>query len=114
PTTINSMNITSVRAVAGVAARYTHELDNGSRFLPEGYVRALQELADPGQPISGSVVGGGTFISSPTKRDKFSTGLGAGFTYEFTDVFSVRLLYDGEFQDDYREDSVTAAVRLEF
>lgn len=113
-TTVNSQNITSVRAVAGVGARYTFEYDNGSRFLPEGYIRGLQELADPSQPITGSVVGGGQFVSTPTERDNFSYAVGAGFTYEFTDVFSVRLLYDGEFQDDYREDSVTAAIRVEF
>lgn len=113
-TTVNSQNITSVRAVAGVGARYTFEYDNGSRFLPEGYIRGLQELADPSQPITGSVVGGGQFVSTPTERDDFSYAVGAGFTYEFTDVFSVRLLYDGEFQDDYREDSVTAAIRVEF
>lgn len=113
-TTISSQDITSVRAVAGVAARYTMEFENGSRFLPEGYVRGLQELADPSQPITGSVVGGGTFVSSPTERDDFSVGIGGGFTYEFTDIFSARLLYDGEFQDDYREDSITAAIRIEF
>lgn len=113
-TTVNSQNITSVRAVAGVGARYTFEYDNGSRFLPEGYIRGLQELADPSQPITGSVVGGGQFVSTPTERDDFSYAVGAGFTYEFTDVFSVRLLYDGEFQDDYREDSITAAIRVEF
>lgn len=113
-TTVNSQNITSVRAVAGVGARYTFEYDNGSRFLPEGYIRGLQELADPSQAITGSVVGGGQFVSTPTERDDFSYAVGAGFTYEFTDVFSVRLLYDGEFQDDYREDSVTAAIRVEF
>lgn len=114
PTSLDSQDTTSVRGVLGVSGRYTHELDDGSKLIPEGYVRGLQELADPGGAITGSVVGGGTFISQTSERDNFSYAAGVGLTYERDDQFSVRFSYDGEFQTDYQEHALTAAIRYRF
>lgn len=114
PTTIGSQSITSLRGVFGVGGRYTHELADGSKLIPEGYVRGLQELADPNEAITGSIVGGGTFVSQTTERDKFSYAAGAGLSYEMDDQVSLSFMYDGEFQSDYQEHSLTAAVRYQF
>ncbi|MDF1865113.1 MAG: autotransporter domain-containing protein [Saprospiraceae bacterium] len=114
PTTISRQSLTSLRAVLGVSGRYTHVLEDGAKLIPEAYVRGLQELAGPNDAITGNVVGGGTFISQSTERDKFSYAAGAGLTYEMDDQFSVRFLYDGEFQADYQEHSITAAIRYQF
>ncbi|CAJ1412166.1 unnamed protein product [Effrenium voratum] len=114
PTTIGSQSLTSLRGVLGLRARYTHEMEDGSKLIPEGYLRGLQELADPNGAITGSVVGGGSFISQTTERDKFSYAAGVGLTYEMDDQFSVRFMYDGEYQTDYQEHSLTAAIRYQF
>jgi uncharacterized protein with beta-barrel porin domain len=114
PTTIGAQTITSLRGVLGVSGRYTHDLDDGSKLIPEGYIRALQELADPNEAITGNVVGGGTFISQSAARDNLSYALGAGATYEMDGRFSLRVLYEGEYQEDYREHSISAAVRYQF
>ena len=74
----------------------------------------LEELADPNEALTGSIAGGGTFVSQSTPRDRFSLAAGAGLTYELDDKVSVRVLYDGEFQSDYQEHSLTAAIRLAF
>ncbi len=114
PTTISRQSLTSLRGVLGVSGRYTHVLEDGAKLIPEAYVRGLQELAGPNDAITGNVVGGGTFISQSTERDKFSYATGVGLTYEMDDQFSVRFLYDGEFQADYQEHSITAAIRYQF
>ena len=114
PTTIGSQSITSLRGLLGLSGRYTHQLDDGSRLIPEAYVRGLQELADPNEAITGTIVGGGTFISQTTERDKFSVAAGAGLTYSMDDQVSLSFMYDGEFQTDYQEHSVTAAIRYQF
>ena len=114
PTTIGSQSLTSLRGVLGLSGRYTHVLEDGAKLIPEAYVRGLQELADPNEAITGNVVGGGTFVSQTTERDKFSYATGVGLTYEMDDQFSIRFLYDGEFQTDYQEHSITAAVRFQF
>jgi len=114
PTTVGSQSLTSLRGVLGLSGRYTHVLEDGAKLIPEAYVRGLQELADPNEAITGNVVGGGSFISQTTERDKFSYATGAGITYEMDDQFSIRFLYDGEFQTDYQEHSITAAIRYQF
>jgi uncharacterized protein with beta-barrel porin domain len=114
PTSVASQNITSLRGVLGLSGRYTEVMDDGSKIIPEAYVRVLQELADPNSPITGTVVGGGTFVSQSTARDNLSYAIGTGFTYEMDESTSVRFLYDGEFQEDYQEHSLTAAVRFQF
>ncbi len=114
PTTVASQSLTSLRGVLGLSGRYTHTLEDGAKLIPEAYIRGLQELADPNEAITGTVVGGGTFVSQTQKRDKFSYAVGGGLTYEMDDQFSVRFLYDGEFQTDYQEHSITGAVRYQF
>ncbi|MCR9241659.1 MAG: autotransporter domain-containing protein [Rhodobiaceae bacterium] len=114
PTTVGSQSLTSLRGVLGLSGRYTHVLEDGAKLIPEAYVRGLQELADPNEAITGNVVGGGSFISQTTERDKFSYATGVGLTYEMDDQFSIRFLYDGEFQTDYQEHSITAAIRYQF
>ena len=114
PTTIDEQSLTSLRGVFGIGGRYTHQMDDGSKLIPEAYVRGLQELADPNEAITGSIVGGGTFISQTTERDKFSTAAGVGFTYEADDQLSFRVMYDGEYQPGYREHSLSAAIRFQF
>jgi uncharacterized protein YhjY with autotransporter beta-barrel domain len=114
PTTIGSQSLTSLRGVLGLSGRYTHVLEDGAKLIPEAYVRGLQELAGPNDAITGNIVGGGTFISQTTQRDKFSYATGVGLTYEMDDQFSIRFLYDGEFQTDYQEHSITAAIRYQF
>lgn len=114
PTSIGSQSITSLRGLLGLSGRYTHALEDGSKLIPEGYVRALQELADPGGAVTGTVVGGGTFISQSAARENLSYALGAGATYEMDGSLSLRVLYEGEYQEDYREHSISAAVRYQF
>ncbi len=114
PTTVASQDITSVRGVLGVGARYTHEMENGAKLVPEFHLRGIEELADPNEAITGSIVGGGSFVSQSEGRDRFSLAAGAGLTYEIDDKVSVRLLYDGEFQSDYQEHGLTAAIRFAF
>lgn len=114
PTTVSGQDLTSVRGVLGVGARYTHEMENGAKLIPEFHVRGIEELADPNEAITGSVVGGGTFVSQSEGRDRFSLAAGAGLTYEMDDKITLRLLYDGEFQSDYQEHGLTAAIRIAF
>lgn len=114
PTSVGGQDLTSVRASLGAGVRYTHELENGAKLIPEFYVRGLEELADPNEAITGSIVGGGTFVSQSQERDRFSYAAGAGLTYELDEKVSFRLLYDGEFQSDYQEHALTAAIRFEF
>jgi len=114
PTSIGSQNITSLRGLLGLSGRYTHDLEDGSKLIPEGYVRAIREMADPNGAITGSVVGGGTFISQTAARDNLSYALGAGMTYEMDNSLSIRFLYEGEYQEDYQEHSLSAAVRFQF
>jgi outer membrane autotransporter protein len=114
PTSIDSQSLTSLRGVLGLSGRYTHELESGARLVPEAYIRGLQELAGPNGATTGNIVGGGTFVSQTTARDNFSAALGGGLGYELDDQFSVRLLYDGEFQTDYQEHSLSASIRYQF
>ena len=114
PTTVGGQSLTSLRGVLGLSGRYTHTLEDGAKLIPEAYIRGLQELADPNEAITGTVIGGGTFVSQTQERDKFSYAVGGGLTYEMDDRFSLRFLYDGEFQDDYQEHSITGAVRYQF
>lgn len=114
PTTVNGQDITSVRGMAGVGLRYEADLGGGAKIIPEAYLRGLQELADPNEAITGSIVGGGSFVSQSEERDRFSLAAGAGLTYEVDEQLSLRVLYDGEFQSDYQEHALTAAIRFEF
>jgi len=114
PTSIGSQSLTSLRGVLGMSGSFTHDLENGAKLVPEAYVRGLQELSGPNGATTGNIVGGGTFISQTTERDKFSTAIGGGLGYELDDQFSVRLLYDGEFQTDYQEHSFSASIRYQF
>lgn len=114
PTSVAGQDITSLRGVLGIGARYTHVAESGAKWIPEGYVRGIQELADPNEAVTGNVVGGGTFISQSAGRDKLSYAVGGGLTYEMNDGASIRFLYDGEFQEDYQEHSLSAALRFQF
>jgi len=114
PTTIGSQDLTSLRGVLGVSVRYTHVLDGGAKLIPEAYIRGLHEFGDPNEAIVGNIVGGGSFISQTMGRDRFSSSAGAGLTFEVDDQVSLNLLYDGEFQSDYKEHSLSASIRYQF
>ena len=112
--TVNSRSVSSVRGVLGLGLRYTADLGDGDKIIPEGFVRLLNEFGNPDEGITGNIVNGGAFNTQTVARDDLSYGLGAGLTYEMNDTVSVRVLYNGEFQDDYDEHSVSAAFRLAF
>jgi hypothetical protein len=114
PVSIASRDVESIRGVIGVNARYVSELDDGGKLIPEIGVKLLNEFGDPDGTVTGSIVGGGSFSTAQTPRDDLSYGLGAGLTYEGTNGVSVRVTYDGEFQSDYDEHSIGAAVRFAF
>lgn len=114
PTSINARTVESLRAAGGVNLRYTAELEGGSRLIPELGVKVLSELADPDEAITGSVVGGGAFVTQTTPRDDVSYGVLGGLTFEGTNGITLRVTYDGEFQSDYEEQSVSAAIRIAF
>lgn len=114
PTTVSGQNLLSARGVLGLSGRYTHVEEDGRKIIPEAYIRGIQEFADPNEAITGTVIGGGTFVSRSAERDKFAYGIGAGLTYEMDESLSLRFLYDGELQEDYQEHSLTAAVRYQF
>lgn len=114
PISVDSQTVESLRAVAGVNARYSFLLEDGGKLIPEFGVKLLGELADPDQAITGSVVGGGAFAVQSVPRDDVSFGLGAGVTWEVSDRFSLRVTYDGELQSDYDEHALAAAVRFAF
>ncbi|MBX3505816.1 MAG: autotransporter domain-containing protein [Parvibaculum sp.] len=114
PISVDSQTVESLRAVAGVNARYSFLLESGAKLIPEFGVKILGELADPDQAITGSVVGGGAFTVQSVPRDDVSFGLGAGVTWEVSDRFSLRVTYDGELQSDYDEHALAAAVRFAF
>ncbi len=114
PTSINARTVESLRAAGGVNLRYTAELEGGSRLIPELGVKVLSELADPDEAITGSVVGGGAFTTQTTPRDDVSYGVLGGLTFEGTNGITLRVTYDGEFQSDYEEQSVSAAIRIAF
>lgn len=114
PISVDGQTVESLRAVAGVNARYSFLLESGAKLIPEFGVKVLGELADPDQAITGSVVGGGAFTVQSVPRDDVSFGLGAGITWEVSDRFSLRVTYDGELQSDYNEHALAAAVRFAF
>lgn len=114
PTTVDARTVESLRAAGGVNLRYTAELEGGSRLIPEIGVKVLSELADPDEAITGSVVGGGAFTTQTTPRDDVSYGVLGGLTFEGTNGITLRVTYDGEFQSDYEEQSVSAAIRIAF
>lgn len=114
PISVDGQTVESLRAVAGVNARYSFLLEDGGKLIPEFGVKVLGELADPDQAITGSVVGGGAFSVQSVPRDDVSFGLGAGITWEVSDRFSLRVTYDGELQSDYDEHALAAAVRFAF
>lgn len=114
PISVDGQTVESLRAVAGVNARYSFLLESGAKLIPEFGVKVLGELADPDQAITGSVVGGGAFTVQSVPRDDVSFGLGAGITWEVSDRFSLRITYDGELQSDYDEHALAAAVRFAF
>ncbi|MAM93025.1 autotransporter domain-containing protein [Parvibaculum sp.] len=114
PTSVNGRTIESLRAVGGVNFRYTAELDGGSKLIPELGVKVLSELADPDEAITGSVVGGGAFTTQQTARDDVSYGVLGGLTFEGVNGVTLRVTYDGEFQSDYEEQSLSAAIRIAF
>lgn len=114
PVSVNSRTIESLRAVGGVNLRYTAELEGGSKLIPELGVKVLGELADPDEAVTGSVVGGGAFTTRTTARDDVSYGVLGGLTYEGASGITLRITYDGEFQDDYEEQSLSAAIRIAF
>lgn len=114
PISVNSQTVESLRAVAGVNARYSFLLEDGAKLIPEFGVKILGELANPDQTLTGSVVGGGAFAVQSVPRDDVSFGIGAGITWEVSDRFSLRVTYDGELQSDYDEHALAAAVRFAF
>lgn len=114
PVSIAARDVESIRGAIGVNARYVSELDGGGKLIPEIGVKLLNEFGDPDGTVTGSIVGGGSFSTAQTPRDDLSYGLGAGLTYEGTNGVSVRVTYDGEFQSDYDEHSIGAAVRFAF
>lgn len=114
PTSVNGRTIESLRVVGGVNFRYTAELDGGSKLIPELGVKVLSELADPDEAITGSVVGGGAFTTQQTARDDVSYGVLGGLTFEGVNGVTLRVTYDGEFQSDYEEQSLSAAIRIAF
>ena len=114
PISVAGRDVESLRGTLGVNARYVAELDGGSKLIPEFGVKLINELADPDGTVTGSVVGGGAFSTSQTPRDDLSFGLGAGLTFEGTNGVSVRVTYDGEYQSDYKEHTLGAAVRVAF
>lgn len=114
PTSIDSRTVESLRAAGGVNLRYTAELEGGSKLIPELGVKVLSELADPDEAITGSVVGGGSFVTQTTPRDDVSYGVLGGLTFEGSNGITLRVTYDGEFQSDYEEQSLSAAVRIAF
>ena len=114
PTSVNGRTIESLRAVGGVNLRYTAELEGGSKLIPELGVKVLGELADPDEATTGSVVGGGAFVTQTTPRDDVSYGVLGGLTFEGSNGVTLRVTYDGEFQSDYDEQSLSAAIRIAF
>lgn len=114
PISVNGRTIESLRAVGGVNLRYTAELEGGSKLIPELGVKVLGELADPDEAITGSVVGGGAFTTRQTPRDDVSFGILGGLTFEGSNGITLRVTYDGEFQSDYDEQSLSAAIRIAF
>ncbi|MCF8470639.1 MAG: autotransporter domain-containing protein, partial [Parvibaculum sp.] len=114
PISVNSQTTESLRAVAGVNARYTMTLEGGGRLIPELGVKILTELADPNDALTGAVVGGGAFTTQTTPRDDVSYGIGGGLTYEASESVTFRVTFDGEFQSDYTEQTLAAAVRFAF
>ncbi|MDZ4381318.1 MAG: autotransporter domain-containing protein [Parvibaculum sp.] len=114
PISVDGRTIESLRAVGGVNLRYTAELEGGSRIIPELGVKVLGELADPDEALTGSVVGGGAFTTQTTARDDVSYGVLGGLTYEGVNGITLRVTYDGEFQSDYEEHSLSAAIRIAF
>ena len=114
PISVDGRTIESLRAVGGVNLRYTAELEGGSKLIPELGVKVLGELADPDEAITGSVVGGGAFTTRQTPRDDVSFGILGGLTFEGSNGITLRVTYDGEFQSDYDEQSLSAAIRIAF
>tara|TARA_R110000824_G_scaffold118960_2_gene271628 strand:- start:256066 stop:262134 length:6069 start_codon:yes stop_codon:yes gene_type:complete len=114
PISIAGRDVESLRGTLGVNARYVAELNGGSKLIPEFGVKLINELADPDGTITGSVVGGGAFSTNQTPRADLSFGLGAGLTFEGANGVSVRVTYDGEYQSDYKEHTLGAAVRVAF
>ncbi|PKQ08050.1 MAG: hypothetical protein CVT73_08000, partial [Alphaproteobacteria bacterium HGW-Alphaproteobacteria-12] len=114
PISVNSQTTESLRAVAGVNARYTMMLEGGGRLIPELGVKILTELGDPNDALTGNVVGGGAFTTQTTPRDDVSYGVGGGLTYEASERVTFRVTYDGEFQSDYTEQTLAAAIRFAF
>ena len=114
PISVNGQTVDSLRAVAGVNARYSFLLEEGGKLIPEFGVKVLGELAAPDKAITGSVAGGGAFAVQSVPRDDVSYGIGAGVTWEVSDRFSLRVTYDGEFQSDYDEQALAAAFRFAF
>ncbi|HAC59688.1 MAG TPA: hypothetical protein DCF73_15200, partial [Rhodobiaceae bacterium] len=114
PISVNGQTVDSLRAVAGVNARYSFLLEEGGKLIPEFGVKVLGELADPDKAITGNVAGGGAFAVQSVPRDDVSYGIGAGVTWEVSDRFSLRVTYDGEFQSDYDEQALAAAFRFAF
>ena len=114
PISVDSQTTESLRAVAGVNVRYTMALEGGGRLIPEFGVKILTELADPNEALTGAVVGGGAFTTQTTPRDDVSYGVGGGLTYEASDRVTFRVTYDSEFQSDYTEQTLAAAIRFAF
>jgi len=114
PISVNGRTIESLRAAGGVNLRYTAELEGGSKLIPELGVKVLGELADPDEALTGNVVGGGAFTTQTTARDDVSYGVLGGLTYEGSSGITLRVTYDGEFQSDYEEHALSAAIRIAF
>ncbi|NIJ40716.1 hypothetical protein FHS78_000992 [Parvibaculum indicum] len=112
--TVDSRDVNSVRGVLGLGLRYTADLGNAGKIVPEGYVRLLNEFGSPDEAITGNIVSGGAFSTKTVARDDLSYALGAGLTYAMNDSVSLRVHYNGEFQSDYDEHAVSASFRFAF
>jgi len=114
PIATGDRSLDSVRGVLAVNTSYRHTLESGSVLIPEASFEVINEFANPNQALTSTVIGGGTFVTTPSSRERISFGASAGVTYEASDNVSVRLMYKGEYGKDYMDNGVQLAVRFAF
>lgn len=114
PISVAARDVDSVRGSIGVNTRYISEMEDGSKLIPEFGLSLINEFGNPAGTITGSVIGGGAFSTAQKQRDDLSFGASAGLTYQTSGSVSVRLSYDGEYQSDYKDHTIAAAVRFDF
>lgn len=114
PISVAARDADSVRGSIGVNTRYISKLEGGAKLIPEFGLKLINEFGNPAGTITGSVIGGGAFSTVQKQRDDLSVGASAGLTYQASGSVSVRLSYDGEYQSDYKDHTIAAAVRFDF